>query len=146
LARKKQETDKKKPRRATVARSIRDIFRPNTTPRAKGARKTQTDWKVSRRAAVTRRRRDAFKKENFTHGAGGHWRKRLVAADKKMTRCANVTQGDQLEPRTSPHKDVSERERMTQGLVVKGTEVDQLRIERDTIRRLRRQVEACASA
>jgi hypothetical protein len=38
-----------------------------------------------------------------------------------------------------------ERDRMTQGLVVKG-KVERLKIERDAIRRLRKQFEACASA
>ena len=74
--------------------------------------------------------------------------------------CANVTQrkrlrlqGDQLESRTSTHKDASERAqeelerwRMTEEFVMKGKGVERLKIERDTIRRLRKQLEACASA
>jgi hypothetical protein len=72
--------------------------------------------KMSSRATVARRKRDIAK--HLTQGAGEFPRKRLVAADKKMTRCANVThrkrprlQGDQLDPRTSPHKDMLERAR-----------------------------------
>jgi hypothetical protein len=55
------QADKKMPRRATVARRIRDIFRPNTT----------------RRAAVARRRRNAFKKE-ITQGNFGCQKKELA--------------------------------------------------------------------
>jgi hypothetical protein len=35
-------------------------------------------------------------KKNLTQRTGGPGRKRLVAADKKMTRCVNVTQRERL--------------------------------------------------
>jgi hypothetical protein len=38
----KMQADKKMPRRATVARRMRDIFRPNTTRRATVARRKET--------------------------------------------------------------------------------------------------------
>jgi hypothetical protein len=88
---------------------------------------------------VARRKRDIVRK-NIAHGTGGFPRKRLVMADKKITRCVSMgehkrlrPQGDQLESRTSPHKDVSKR---TQ---------EKLEI-RETIRGLRKQFEACANA
>jgi hypothetical protein len=56
-----KETDQKVPRRATVARCIRDIFKPNMTPRA----------------AVARCRRNAFKKET-TQGNFRCQRKKLA--------------------------------------------------------------------
>jgi hypothetical protein len=103
--------------------------------------------------------RDIVKK-NLTQGAGGLPRMRLVMADKRMTRCANVSQrtrlrlqGDQVESRTSPRKDASERAheelgrgRMTQEFVMKRKETERLKIERDTVRRFRKQCEAWASA
>jgi hypothetical protein len=59
--------------------------------------------------------RDIVRK-NLTQGASGFPRKRLVMANKTITRCASMAehkrfrpQGDQLEPHTSPHKDASER-------------------------------------
>jgi hypothetical protein len=62
----------------------------------------------------------------------------VTATGLKMARCANVTQrkrlrlqGDQLEIRTSPRKEMPEgaredleRERVTQRLIVKGKEVE----------------------
>jgi hypothetical protein len=135
------------------------VARKGTSRRAKWARQEQeTDKRMPRRATVARRKRDIVRK-NLTQGAGEFPRKRLVVADKKMTRCASVTQrtrlrlqGDQLESRTSPHKDVSKRTReelgcgrMTQESVMKGKEAEQLKIERETIRRMRKQFEARAS-
>jgi hypothetical protein len=55
----------------------------------------RSDTRMSRRARVAQRKRDTVKK-NLTQGTGGPGRKRLVAANKKMTRCANVTQCKRL--------------------------------------------------
>jgi hypothetical protein len=59
--------------------------------------------------------RDILRK-NLTQGASGFPTKRLVMANKTITHCASMAehkrfrpQGDQLESRTSPHKDASER-------------------------------------
>jgi hypothetical protein len=79
-------------------------------------------------------------RKNLVQGTGGFPRKRLVIANKKITRCASMAehkrlrpQEDQLESRKSPHKDVSKR---TQ---------EKLEIK-ETTRRLRKQFKACASA
>jgi hypothetical protein len=91
------------------------VARRGTTRRAKVARKAPIDRKMSRRATVARRMRDIVRKY-LAQGPGGFSRKRLVMADKKITRCVSKAehkrlrpQGDQLELRTSPHKDVSKR-------------------------------------
>jgi membrane protein involved in colicin uptake len=87
--------------------------------------------------------RDIVKK-NLTQGASGFPRKRLVMANKIMTRCADVaqhkrlkSQGDQLKSRKSPHKDVSKRTqeklehgRSTEESVAKGKETERFKFER----------------
>jgi hypothetical protein len=80
-------------------------------------RTKEIDRKMSRRATVARRKRDTVRK-NLAQGAGGFQRKRLVMADKKITRCVSMAehkrfrpQGDQSAPRTSLRKDVLEKAR-----------------------------------
>jgi hypothetical protein len=97
------------------------VTRRGTTRRAKVARKAPIDRKMSRRATPARRMRDIVKR-NRTQGTGGFPRKRLVMADKKITRCVNMAehkrlrlQGDQSDPRTSLHKDVLEKARQELG-------------------------------
>jgi hypothetical protein len=99
----------------------------------------EIDRKMSRCATVARRKRDIMRK-NLAQGACGFPRKRLVMADKEITHCASMVghkrlrpQEDQLESRTSPHKDASKR--------------TQEKLElRETTRRLRKQFKACANA
>jgi hypothetical protein len=91
------------------------ITHRGTTRHAKVARKAPIDRKMSRCPTVARCMRDIVRK-NLTQGASGFPRKRLVMANKTITRCASMAehkrfrrQGDQLESRTSPHKDALER-------------------------------------
>jgi hypothetical protein len=117
-----------------------DVARTGSSRRGRVTRHAkETDRKMSRRATVARRRRDIVRK-NLAHGTGGFPRKGLVMADKKITRCASMAehnrvrpQGDHLESRTSPHKDVSKRTREKREL-------------RETIRKLRKQFETYANA
>jgi hypothetical protein len=90
------------------------VARSWSSRRGKVTRNTkEIDRKVFRHATMARRKRDIMRK-NLAQGAGGFPRKRLVMADKEITRCASMAehkrlrpQEDQLESRTSPHKDVS---------------------------------------
>ncbi|PNF14674.1 hypothetical protein B7P43_G10257 [Cryptotermes secundus] len=68
--------------------------------------------KVSRRATVAWRKSNILRNSTQVKCGPRH----ELAADKKMTSCANVTQhkrlglqGDQLESRTSPHKDLPKK-------------------------------------
>jgi hypothetical protein len=97
------------------------VARRGTSRREKVTQNTKETGKMSRRATVARRKRDIVKK-NLTQGAGEFPRKRLVAVNKKMTRCANVTQRkrpklqrDKVDPLTSPHKDVLDRAKQDLG-------------------------------
>jgi hypothetical protein len=59
----KMQADKKMPRRATVARRMRDIFRPNTTRRAKAARQIRkNDRKVPGRPRIAWRKRSVIRR------------------------------------------------------------------------------------
>jgi hypothetical protein len=98
----KMQADKKMPRRATVARRMRDIFRPNTTHRAKVAwckrnvfRKStmQENWgshdelatnrNMTSRAGVTRRKVDFAK--NYSRKK----KKKRTPSRKKRRHCKN---------------------------------------------------------
>jgi hypothetical protein len=94
-----------------------DVARRGTSHRATVARKMQADQRMPSRATLARRMRHIVKK-NLTQGARGFPRKRLVMADKKITRCVSMAenkslrpQGDQSDPRKSLHKDVLEKAR-----------------------------------
>jgi hypothetical protein len=95
----------------------------------------EIDRKITRRTTVTRGKRDTVR-TNLSQGAGGFPRKRLIMTDKTITRCVSMAEHKRLRPQ-------GDQLESTQKCVEKDTRKRELR---ETVRRLRKQFEACANA